>query len=482
MIVSYASPYALAAFGGEILPPTGFQWPTEARYAADLIKAVHTMLPDIGVSPGSGGIISAPIQTHVTGLVGTLESSADEPMGALLALSNNISLLAQGGTAPQIVNAVNDVLQSAIDITSMTLEALDVAADIVGVVPIVGQIVGAVFGIIGALLALPSRRTSADDCIKKLEAELGPMCKRTWDESNKVLWTGFPKTWQGDINASPADWFRPLAYRYWQGSKNYPANVSTMLLMLCGGAAGDFGISESRYQEIVESIRRGSIKVGPKTASVPRNAHVGLSRKTRDKMWLLMRAVMSSVQNPQAPRPEMKGDQGRAAMAMMTEILRVAADLDEVRHKKQIDNELLRQLGNEAFAWTARKRICSPATPLTRELAAYGSCRQEFVPALTEQLTAMLHTLNHKLYYVFGVGTGATRRLSPRPKKNIGFSTQAAGARGVLSFSPKTVKTMSDMEKKIAAGEHGQNKAALWTTAVIVGGGAFALARRVAKK
>lgn len=467
----------LYGFGAEYVAPKGFKWPSEADYAAELIKSVSTMMPEVGVS-SDRAIISPAIQTQVNGLSGTLEAASGKGLGSLASLAGNISSLAQSQTPAQIVGAVGDLLNTSLDITASALEAFGAAVDVIEVVPIVGQIVGAVFGIIGAILSMPTYEELKEDCRIQLDQELTPVCRKLSEESQKFKPTGFSG---GNITVSAADLFRPLAYRYWQGDRRWPANISSLMLMLCGGAAGDFGISELHYQRIVEGMRKGKIHVtGAIYLPVKKNPKAGMPLATRAKLWQLIQATMACVQNPDDPRPTVLADQARSVMPIMLDIFREAQD------RKQIDNVMLKQLALMSLGWTSRKKVCQPAIiGKVGEIAAHGSCAPKLAPDLVETFEETVRRFRTKLSYEFGASLGPySIHASPPSILKVGakFAKLVSNPKGAIVLPTAVMKRMVQTQQDVAAAARGDtNKALTWTGVVLAGGGAFLLARRAAR-
>jgi hypothetical protein len=224
--------------------------------------------------------------------------------------------------------------------------------------------------------------------------------------------------------------------------------------MLCGGAAGDFGMREDRYQELVGWVRAGRATVGGVSgSSIPRNKKAGMSWSVRQKLWQLIRAVMTCVQDPRDPTPTPMADQGRTSMPIILDIVRTAED------RGQLDPKLRELFANDALAYTARKRICARSSPMLPELAAYGSCRTPLVPQMLSQYDTMMGEFRILLFGRFEDPPGSGRlRASPGQPimgsvieiPDVGLVAKLPGRVGKLSYVPPALR----FNAKIVAGMH----------------------------
>ena len=344
--------------------PQGYTFPTEAEYSSSLILAVDSMQPAIGVPISQGGIITPVMQAQVTGLMTALQSAAGTgTFGELVSLASDIEALARADTPIEIVNAIGALVETGVELASDTVDiaanVLDVASEAINIIPIVGQVVGAVFKLVSLIV------DAFDDSAEREQEKID--CYNLWDEGCRAWITStgpsnVRKTGtKGDV--TPADNFRLLAYSWRTGSRDvwtpndklyvtharayhYPANTSTLILMLCGGAGrtnaeydweppSGIGLSETCYQEIIKSL-----------------GVAGLSYETRARLWKLVRAVMSSVQDPNKLMGATIGDQGRAAGPLMMDILRTGREKNEIGGPVApgaISLKLLQELGRAAF-------------------------------------------------------------------------------------------------------------------------------------
>ena len=310
--------------------PQGYTFPTEAEYSSSLILAVDSMQPAIGVPISQGGIITPVMQAQVTGLMTALQSAAGTgTFGELVSLASDIEALARADTPIEIVNAIGALVETGVELASDTVDiaanVLDVASEAINIIPIVGQVVGAVFKLVSLIV------DAFDDSAEREQEKID--CYNLWDEGCRAWITStgpsnVRKTGtKGDV--TPADNFRLLAYSWRTGPATWTPMTSYTSPMpglpLPGqhldpdldvlwrsrshecrvrlGTAERIGLSETRYQEIIKSL-----------------GVAGLSYETRARLWKLVRAVMTSVQDPNKLMGATIGDR-RAAGPLMMDIL-----------------------------------------------------------------------------------------------------------------------------------------------------------------
>ena len=368
-------------------PLDGLVQATDAQYMKALAVAVDSLGPTIGVPLESGGIIIPPMQTQVAALGGIIETASGMPLGSIVDFAGDIEALANATSPGAVVGAVGGVLGGTTEIIADVATALGVAADVVDVVPIVGSIVGGLLNIIGSIVEGAARAEA--DARKTCSDDMDVYCHE-WAQRTGSAGVRSTST-VGGGGGSPADHYRQLAHRYQTGSKRYPANTSTLVLMLCGGAAGDFGLTESTYQNLVTSGNpSGGFDV---TEILPDefSRAPGLPYETRERLWKLVQALFACVQKPLEsgePAGHVIGDQGRSILPI------IMAILSEARRRGQINPQLLKVLAREAF-WYQRK-ACAIGVKMENtkmvEKIVHEGCSSRIATGLSAAFDAQIQT------------------------------------------------------------------------------------------
>jgi hypothetical protein len=368
-----------------------------------------------------------------------------------------------------------------------------VAASAIQVIPIVGQVLGAVLGIVSMIFDMEAQK-------KKAEADAKRVCAGEADARCST----FNSNWgHGAIaGSSYADEFRRLAYLYQRGLKSYPPTTATLMLTLCGGAAGDFGITEERYQDVV---RNGYVRASGLrriNSALPRGAKkippLGYGRPwsytTRERMWKLIKAIIAAARDP---REEigLPSDQGRVAGPILMDIVRNNY-YTEIRAGYE-PLHLYKDLMWEGLRWTDER--CQYAAAVTagpgRRKAKYVTegCSERLALGMAKAFEQRVQGFNRLLQGnpdFFDRETNSWRTLalpSQRPqitRAGTRFVAMKLRATGALAINDRTASKLFDSLRLIQDQSvmSDRDKALAATSAVVLGGASFFFARRLARR
>lgn len=293
--------------GSGVIPsaPPGFEYPTKESFVAGLTSALGEVDED-----WASKNLSKPVAAAVPLIKTTISAAGDMNFNQLASAARSGTL--GGGQIAAITSALGSLVQGALSIaqqlseSSATGQAIASAADAIPVIGgIIQWVVDLVLGIAGSSAMYDRLGTEAE---QKLHEELAEMC-RGWADADRPYGPG-PKL-------TPADIFRKIGFRYQKWVKDgrpavaprLPLNASSMYVMLCGGETQGFGLSRSRYDQLVAKARKRNPKIGG-----------GIPRSVQRKMWGFIKGIMANVSDPIGEPPV--GDEGRMLMAMLQDVCR----------------------------------------------------------------------------------------------------------------------------------------------------------------
>jgi hypothetical protein len=423
--------------------------------------------------------------SQITALTATLEATTGVSIGQLVGMAGNIAALAGSTNTVQTVQAVTQLVNGVLDIAVSIAKAAGAAASVLQVVPVLGQLIGIMMDLMVFFLKEAQRyKQAVVDCQTQAEDITRGMCQQrlTWAKP-------LPTEAQ---TAQPSDVFRPV-WTAMKEKKPLPISPASLYVMMCGGETrGEItgALSRSEWRDLVERYKKKS-----------GNKRIGIPQSIQRKMWSLIKGIMSGVNYPQIGAP-VYGDNGRALMPILQDIafnLHRVGSRDRFQLPSRGDNFgidrgfmmlLSRQITTKHYfshkcPYEASPGMAKGATP---EGAA--SCHsfidladpwlhgiKLYENALkTSGLLRNDGTWNLKTYRRL-TSTGAHKALLViRGKALAGLRIKHNMA--LNSAMVSTLRAAAETREK----RENDRKAAIATTSVILGGGAFWAMRRLAKK
>lgn len=469
----------LAAFK----PPTTFTYPTPEVQLAGTIKGIASVLPVASVPIEDNGILSPPVATLVGGIAGTLQDASNIPFGNLTNLAFDLVALGNATNTVQILTAIGDVFNQTVDVVVDTAEALGAAADVADVIPLVGDVVNLVLGFVIAWAKSEAFTEQAtEQCEIDATNHFNSYCNALVQQHQPLA-----SSYKGHV---PSDLFRQLAYNRQVGSRQFPANTSSVYLALCGGQAGDFSVvGEGIYNDMAARSGIGGIPV-----------------ETRQRMWELIKGLMDNVQRAEFGVP-LSIDSGRSLMPVLQDIVRTEYNRGtRIGSKTGINDAFIFELSKACIHWT---RGSFPCSSVSRKRFTQRSCgvvysgpfedpnprvdlSEPFLDSVRyfDQAMQEAKTVGQK---VASLAKNSAMKVSPALAQMINKKLPgrklvsggslvvpaASSANGVLVMSPDTQKLIESIREGQAK-EPSKAMGAL--VAALLGGGAFVLARKAAKR
>lgn len=289
--------HALQALGLEPSePPGGFSFANEERYTRETSRALYDVYRE--GPEGMVEILNPPMVASTSALVRGIESAAKMGIDAL------VTAILPEGTPGIVATFVTNLINAAVD---LALEAVgtagDIVADALGIVPIVGEIIGAIVGWIIDLFVGGTDPAVVEACYEqKIANKLNAYCPAMVDAVKPVATSA--------AGVTPADMFRTVAYAAHTGGL-LPLTGASIYVLLCGGESQGVGLTREQYDSLLAQARMS-----------PGGERLGLPKHVQRKMWALIQGIMSSVQDPRLGAPMTRiGDQGRALMPVLQDML-----------------------------------------------------------------------------------------------------------------------------------------------------------------
>ena len=309
--------------------PAGFQFPSEGAYATTMVRAVASLSADsIAGGDYQTHLLTPPVAAQVRALSATLEHASGLSLGQLAGAASSVAALASATSPAEIVRAVSGLVMGTL---SMAASVLRTAGVSINTVPVLGQLIGALTLFISEVLASQARYKSyGDECQQRAVTNRDRFCAQLVASSMPKP-TGEPAA----LNPSglePSDLFRPLAYQWLSGGRNYPANLSSIYLGTCGGEAGRLSLwTPERYRAVCKGL------------SVP-----PIKQTTQRKMWALVRALMSGARDPRPFGADVlvKSDGGRALLPILQDLI------NGERQRGTLPRRMLQAMSDRALEWT----------------------------------------------------------------------------------------------------------------------------------
>jgi len=437
-----------------------FKFPSPPEKMQGVIDGIDAVVPIKNINLDVGGIINPPVANLVTGVQTTIESATGMGFGQLVSLADNVYGLANAANTGQFFMALNQLMNGALDLAAEANAQVAAAVESFQSIPYFGMIMDAMLGFISDVLKSQARYAGATaKCQQRVDQKMNNFCSTLSRQST-------PRP-TGPKGQTPADMFRPLAVKYQQGSRKYPANVSTMYLLLCGEETQGFGF--------------------PRGHKFPSGVRIQIPQDTQRRMWRVIQGLMKQAKNPSitAAFSELSdGDDGYSLMPILQDVV-----YNEWMAGRLTRNTL-NYLSDYALNWTYHYEECPD---LTRgeigaggKPAGGGSCTSRI--NLAEAFEKSIQTYKNQLRAYYWDPVRNTWKNPRGVKYNIsGGIAKNAKAKGLLTLTPNAIKQLEQTQKSrggvapLAHLSDDQRKAAIATTAVVLGGGSFFLARRLAK-
>ena len=280
----------------EVVPPEmAGHWPDQATYLAGLASSVADMADMAAISFDEGGILNPPIMAQVTALQVVLEGATGLGLGDIVSLGTNVAALMSAADVPSTVAAVSGLINVGIEIGSDVAQAVGAAANVMSVVPVIGGFIQGVASLAMNLAGAEARyRAYMEACQGVVEKDRDKLCARLVKEATPTA--------TGPGGPLPADFFRPLAYK-WKlkelSSQRLPLTPASLYVALTAGE------NQGMWGD------RGHVLTA------------GIDPLVKRKMWSLIKGIMDSVEEPGIKDiPASPGDGGRALYPVLQDIVR----------------------------------------------------------------------------------------------------------------------------------------------------------------
>ncbi|MEE8384517.1 MAG: hypothetical protein V3S01_01185, partial [Dehalococcoidia bacterium] len=282
----------------------GFTYPHPDSRAQALIQGLGELEPALTAKGGSANdILSPPMRVFSSGIVAGVRSAAGGlPLGELVNLASSIHSLTAATSTKDIGNSVLGLLDATVTVVTTSLKAAGAAASIVAVIPLVGQLIGAVAsGIIHLLGAADRYKKKGKDCQKLVSDEWNAHCQKLASEAVSRATTA--------AGVSPSDLFRPVAVAWQKGDDRLPLTSASIYVALCGRETQ--GFSTINIDQLNDRYKVQ-----------------GIDQLTQRRMWALIKSIMAGVEKPTwfDPVGAAPSDQGRATMPILQDIIRKKFD------------------------------------------------------------------------------------------------------------------------------------------------------------
>lgn len=473
-------PHSLGAFGkvigGENVPSSGIKWPKEADHAGGIIDAVGSVVDVADTSFDQGGIVNPPIMAQIGALQATLESTTGMSLGQLVGLARNISALTNATDTVQITTAVNQLVQGSLQIAVSVMKAVGVATSAIQVVPILGQLVGIMMEVVAAAQAAQAQwRWAQDECQRRAEQQTLRLCQRRVSEARAVATEG--------SQPQPSDMFRPVFYAM-QRKTALPLTSISIYVMLCGGETrGQIaGMSRTEWRALVDAMP---------------NKRIGIPQSMQRKMWSLIKGIMRGSNYPQPGSPVM-GDNGRALMPILQDMIwnlyRVGSSgphqLPSRGSNYGIDEAFLVEISklitkkhgvylecndlHEKSGWASGSKPTGGET-----CRSFVELSDPFIKGLRDYQNELMTTGLLRKDLTWNLNPP---RLTPGAAKMAMIFVKGAALKRLTNISLRaSLAATLSTSRAAAAKRKNDRKAAIATTSVVLGAGAFWAMRRRAK-
>jgi hypothetical protein len=305
------------ALVGRELVPKDIRWPDEVDYTKSLVQSVYDISDFANMPISEGGALTPPVMNQVNALRMVLEGVSNLPLGQLAGLISDIYALSQAASPEQVVAAASSLIASGLDLVITGLEAvgaaLDLAADVLNMIPLVGQALGAVLELVTGLLAAEASRAAAME-------QLGQQCQDLADRQQlafcqRLMNQASPEGTGEGSQITPADIFRPILYAQQKMDVKLPLSIASMYVLLCAGAAYDDLASAGFSPMVILDISRLYKEQSG-------NPNIGVPLSLQKKMWSLIKGIMASSRCPEIYCPDLpRGTGGHELMPILNDIV-----------------------------------------------------------------------------------------------------------------------------------------------------------------
>jgi hypothetical protein len=451
--------------------------------------------------------LQLPVSTAVAGLRTAIEANVGKAIGDIMPDELGIDF---NKVASMVGNIAGAAIASGVNSKEFIQSLTKAVVGMLDGIPLLGAIIQGVMGFIWADLdewdqkAAATCKEFSDSFMADWKTYCGSLAKSAIPIPTMGGTAMGIKGADFQGRVTPADTFRGLAYVFRKGSQKIPASPASLYLLLCGGEAQGFGLSRREYNDLK--------KQNTGTGS-------GIPVGTQRRMWKLIRALMSSAQPPLSAFKR-TSDQGATIMPILQELVRtswVAGHWNQ--NWLQVLNHTIGQRHRMSASThfncggsSAIKRVnihgeadCSghyrvpatcacwgPTVEYQERAGSYGAFF-DIVPAFMNSLVQWKLQLGENFY---NQEKGAWDVASPKSRFRLALVRKVS----MVVFSPKQgkqlvkdIKSAADASKGIDPAEAARikkakelearnRKAAIGTTAVVLGAGSFVLARKAAKK
>jgi hypothetical protein len=283
------------------LSPKTITYPSPADYLAGMVNGVagayetHSLPAQHQLSPV--------IMQYTDSLVVALEGATGLSADTMFALANNAYVLASATEPVAVIAAVRGLLMNVTSVVAQVSTAVGVSASVVQIIPIVGQIVELVLGMVSsALESIETFEKEKESCYRALHQVANDVCART----AQIAAASTAATRSSGPTAS--DIFRPIYYAqqglaplgtsWGQATKEQlgklPICPASVFVALCGDA-------------VPEPLERGPNLLHP---------------NVRKRMWRLIEGILAGVEPTHlAPTPMRAGDGGSSLYPILADIV-----------------------------------------------------------------------------------------------------------------------------------------------------------------
>jgi hypothetical protein len=268
--------------------PTVEAWATDQGFANGMSHALGGLSPQVRADFKAN---NPAVHDSVTSLGAILHAVGGVVEGATMEVA----------TARAVAQVVTKIATGVASMASeMGGQVSAAVANMGAAIPLIGAYVAAIIDVVEAA-TYPEVTAS--------EAETA---RRRWiSYCRGVVNDGDPVGTGSLGKVEPADLFRDVLFSRVDRSgvvarvqRSLPANIGSIMVLLCGDAAVGYGVTPELW-----------------ALDVPRMPGMKIPRATRQSMWKLIQAMMAAVRDPDAFPSQIAGDNGRAMMPLLSQIL-----------------------------------------------------------------------------------------------------------------------------------------------------------------
>lgn len=298
------------------------RFPTGTQYVEETTAALSALGFDSDFVRDN---LVAPVQSHVNGLITAVEVTANSSLTDLHSLIANASA-ATGLSTEQVVQIAADVgnmllalvdgdveiatqkgIETATTVGSSVAQKLELASEVLNVIPVVGSMVSSVVSTIFQFANLAPSSEEKELLDERARAQLDNALKSGCPQQVQRF-TPTPTSAEG--KATPSDLFRTV-YVAAQLGTFLPPTLGALYVLLCGGESQGVGFTRYEYGRWLARVR-----------AMPGLESIGIEPDVQRRMWGCIKAIMLGTRDPSLAAGYGKtGDSGRAMFGVLQDLV-----------------------------------------------------------------------------------------------------------------------------------------------------------------